>query len=74
MNFVNTYAPAFTIESIDGHKRGVGAASLTNFQYHLKVEGYPTQIGIWRHVNALPNADNDYFPPRCSIVDGLLRI
>ena len=45
---------AFTIESIDGHKRGVGAASLINFQYHLKVEGYPTQMGIWRHVNALP--------------------
>ena len=45
---------AFTIESIDGHKRGVGAASLINFQYHLKLEGYPTQMGIWRHVNALP--------------------
>ena len=40
---------AFTVESIDGHKRGVGA-SLTNFQYHLKLEGYPTQMGIWRHV------------------------
>ena len=44
---------AFTVESIDGHKRGVGA-SLTNFQYHLKLEGYPTQMGIWRHVNAIP--------------------
>ena len=44
----------FTVESIDGHKRGVGAASLTNFQYHLKHEGYPTQMGIWRNVNALP--------------------
>ena len=45
---------AFTVESIDGHKRGVGAASLTNFQYNLKLEGYPTQMGItWRHVNAI---------------------
>ena len=45
---------AFTVESIDGHKRGVGAASLTNFQHHLKLQGYPTQMGIWRHVNAIP--------------------
>ena len=37
---------AFTVESIDGHKRGLGAASLTNFQYHLKLQGYPTQMGI----------------------------
>ena len=36
---------AFTIES-SGHRRGVGAASLTNFQYHLKLKGYPTQMGI----------------------------
>ena len=45
---------AFRVESIDGHKRVVGAASLTNFQYHLKLEGYLTQVGIWRHVNAIP--------------------
>ena len=45
---------AFRVESIDGHKRVVGAASLTNFQYHLKLEGYPTQMGIWRHVNTIP--------------------
>ena len=31
----------------------VGAASLTNFQYHLKLQGYPTQKGIWRHVDAI---------------------
>ena len=45
---------AFTVEIIDGHKRGVEAASLTNFQYHPKLQGYPTQKGIWRHVNAIP--------------------
>ena len=45
---------AFTVERIDGQKRGVGAASLINFQYHLKLEGYSTQICIWRHVNAIP--------------------
>ena len=32
---------AFTVESIDGHERGVGATSLTNFQYHLKLHGIP---------------------------------
>ena len=45
---------AFTVESIDGHKNEVGAASLTNFQNHLKLEIYPIQIGIWCHVNAIP--------------------
>ena len=30
---------AFTVESIDGHQNGVGAAYLTNFLYHLKLEG-----------------------------------
>ena len=45
---------AFTVESIDGYKRVVGAASLTNFQYHLKLQGYPTQTGVWRQVNAIP--------------------
>ena len=44
---------AFTVEIIGGHKRGVEAASLTNFQYHLKLQGYPTQKGIWRHVDAI---------------------
>ena len=45
---------AFTVESIDGHKRGLGAASLTKCQYHLKLQGNPTHMGIWRHVNAIP--------------------
>ena len=44
----------FTIEGIDGHKRGVGAASQTNFQYHLKLKDYPTSCGVWRHVRVLP--------------------
>ena len=37
---------AFIMQGIDWHKRGVGAASLTNFQYHLKLERYLTQMGI----------------------------
>ena len=36
----------FTVESIDGHKRRVGAASLANFQYHLKLKDYPPQLGV----------------------------
>ena len=47
---------AFTVKSIDGHS-GVGAGSLTKFQYHLKLGGYPTQMGIWLHVNATLNAE-----------------
>ena len=53
---------AFTVDSIDEHKRGVGAASLTNFQYHLKLEGYPTQMGIWRHVNTIPQCREIILP------------
>ena len=44
----------FTVESIDGHKRGVGAASLANFQYHLKLKDYPPQLGVWRHYRVIP--------------------
>ena len=44
----------YVIEAIDGHKRGVGAASVGNFQYHLKLKGQPTQCGVWRHYSALP--------------------
>lgn len=32
---------SFTVESIARHKRGVGAASLGDFQYHLKLKDYP---------------------------------
>ena len=45
---------AFTVESIDEHEKRVGAASLTNFQYHLKLQGYRTQMGMWRNVSAIP--------------------
>ena len=44
----------YVIEAIDGHKRGVGAASMENFQYHLKLEGQPPQCGVWRHYSTLP--------------------
>lgn len=44
----------FTVEEIDGHKRGVGAASLANFQYHLKLKDYPPQLGVWRHFRVIP--------------------
>ena len=44
----------YVIEAIDGHKRGVGQASVENFQYHLKLKGHPTQCGIWRHYSTLP--------------------
>ena len=29
-------------------------ASPTKFQHHLKLEGFPTQMGIWRHVGVIP--------------------
>ena len=59
---------AFTVERIDGNKRGVGAASLTNFQYHLKLQGYSTQMGIWRHVNAIPQCREIIVPYRAAVL------
>ena len=44
----------FTVEGIDRHKRGVGAASLANFQYHLKLKEYPPHLGVWRHYRVIP--------------------
>ena len=44
----------YTIEAIEGHKRGPGKASLTNFQYNLVVKDKPSNSGIWRHVNVVP--------------------
>ena len=44
----------YTIEAIEGHKRGPGKASLTNFQYHVLVKYTPSNLGIWRHVNVVP--------------------
>ena len=44
----------FTVESIDGHKRGVGAASLDNFQYHLKLKDHPPQLGVWQRYAKIP--------------------
>ena len=44
----------YTIEAIEGHKRGPGKASLTNFQYHFLVKDKLSNLGIWRHVNVVP--------------------
>ena len=44
----------YTIEAIEGHKRGPGKASLTNFQCHFLAKDKPSHLGIWRHVNVVP--------------------
>lgn len=44
----------YTGECINGHKHGVGAVSVNNFQYHLKLVDKPPQRGIWRHVSDVP--------------------
>ena len=36
----------YTVESIDGHKRGEAAASLSNFQCHLKRKDQPPELGV----------------------------
>ena len=45
------------IMAIDGPKRGLGAASVDNFQYHLMLKGQPTQCGVWRHYSSLPQCN-----------------
>ena len=44
----------YTIEAIGIHKRGPGKASLTNFQYHFVGKDKPSNLGILRHVNVVP--------------------
>lgn len=43
-----------TVECIDGHNRVVGAASLNDFQYHLKLKDHPPQLGVRRHYSVIP--------------------
>ena len=43
----------FTVETIDGHKRGVGAVSVASFPYHLKLKDHPFQLGVWRHFRVI---------------------
>ena len=43
-----------TIQAIEGHKRGPGKASLTNFQYRFLAKDKRSKLGIWRHVNVAP--------------------
>ena len=57
----------YVIEAIDGHKRGVGAASVDNFQYHLKRQGQPTQCGVWRHYSSLPQCKEMIAPYRAVV-------
>ena len=44
----------YVIEAIDSHQRGVGAASVENFQYNPKHKGQPPQCGVWRQCITLP--------------------
>ncbi len=58
----------FVVEFIDGHKRGVGAASMDNFQYHLKLKGQPTRLGVWRHHTAIPQCADMIASYRTSVL------
>ena len=60
----------YVIEAIDGHKRGVGAASVDNFQYHLKLQGQPTQCGVWRHYSSLPQSKEMIASYRAVVLSG----
>ena len=60
----------YVMESIDGHKRGVGAASVDNFQYHLKLKGQPTQCGVWRHYSSLPQCKEMIASHRALVLSG----
>ena len=60
----------YVIEAIDGHKRGVGAASVDNFQYHLKLQGQPTQCGVWRHYSSLPQCKEMLASYRAVVLSG----
>ena len=44
----------YIVEGIDGHKRGVGSSSPSNFQYHLLLKGYSPALGVWKHHREIP--------------------
>lgn len=48
----------YTVERIGGHKRGDGAASVDSFQYLPKLVDKTPQLGIWRHVSAVPQCND----------------
>lgn len=58
----------YVVEYIDGHKRGVGAASLDNFQYHLKLKDQPPQLGVWRHCRVIPQCSEMIASYRAAIL------
>ena len=58
----------YVIEAIDGHKRGLGAASVENFQYQLKLKGQPPQCGVWRHCSTPSMQGDDRILPCCNSV------
>lgn len=44
----------YEVRQIDAHKRVLGAPSPTSFQYILVLEGWPQNMGLWRHHKAIP--------------------
>ena len=43
----------YSIEAIEGYKRGPDKASRTSVQYHSLVKNMPSNLGIWRKVNVV---------------------
>ena len=44
----------YTIEAIEGHKREPGKPHWRFFRYHFLVKEKPSNLGIWRKVNVVP--------------------
>ena len=44
----------YTVKAIEDHTRGPGKTSLTIFQNHFLLKDKPSNFGIWRHVNVVP--------------------
>ena len=59
----------YTVEAIEGHMRGPGKSSLTNFEYHILVKDKPSNLGIWRHVNVVPQCHEMIRAYRSRIAD-----
>ena len=49
----------YVIEAIDGHKRRVGAASVDDFQYHLKLERSTTTMWCMASLQHPPSMQGD---------------
>lgn len=60
----------FMVEGIDDHRRGVSAAFLASFQYHVKLEDHSP---LWRRVWVFPECEEMVDSYRAAVLSSIQR-